>query len=190
MISRKLSKKTSKKSSRNKKQSSRKKISKRTSKKLTKRIIKKKILKGGGPYKLTFNKSCIFSFTNLDAMIKLIKYLQDTFFSGPIGPEPADASILQKQMNRQRQGIQDLKISLQDMKVNNKKTTDTTEKASQAINFIEKHISDNINFKRIKAKLPQIQKTSNDVLLDAPFKYDEMEDNWVNAIIRPNESRC
>jgi hypothetical protein len=196
MISRKLSKKKSKRVSRKTKYSSRKRLSKRTSKRKSKtnkkKIIKKTILKGGGPYKLTLNNSCIFSFTNLDEMIKLINYIQKTFFSGPIGPEPADASLLQKQMNRQRQGIQDLKISLQEMKNENKKTVSTTEKANNAIAFIETHISNNINDKRKNSSppLPEIQKRSDVFLRDAPFRYDEMENFWVNAILKPSETIC
>ncbi len=195
MISRKLSKKPSKRLSRKTKYSSRKRLSKRLSKKVTKKTskktIKKKILKGGGKYKIKTEGGSCFAFNNIDHMIALIEHIKETFFSGPIGPEPADASILQKQMNRQRQGIHDLKIALGYMKSNNKTTYDISSKAGEAIQFIEKHISDNINFKRIKANLPQVTKNSKDYLLSAvPFKYDKMEDHWVNAITRPCESIC
>jgi hypothetical protein len=199
MISRKLSKKKSKRLSRKTKHSSRKRLSKKIIKRLSKRLSKKTSRKnknkskkrskliGGGQYTLKTPGGGCFSFTNLVAFSNLIDYIQKTFYSGTA---PTDTSILQKQMNMHRQGIQDLKIALGELKTNNKFKGDMTVKAFEALLFIETNISDKINEKRKKANLPDIRKTDNTVLTDAPFKYDTMEDLWVNTIVRPSDSVC
>ncbi len=183
-VSKKYSRKVSKKVSR--------KVSKKNkiSKKYSRRNKVRKSLKGGGPYKLTSPGGSCFSFTNFKAFSDLIAHIQKTFFSELPGVVAPDASILQRQMNNNRQGVQDLKIALLDLQTRNKKSGDMTVKAFEALSFIEKHISDKINDKRKKAGLQPIQKSDKIFLTDAPFKYDTMEDLWVNTIVKPNDSMC
>ncbi len=51
-------------------------------------------------------------------------------------------------------------------------------------------ILNDINIKRQTHHLSSLTEKSNDVLTSVPYKYNQLEDDFINAILRPSDTRC
>jgi hypothetical protein len=204
--SKKLSKKLSKKKF--------KKLSKNKSKKLSKKIktkgstlirkTYKKTLKGSGTgmsrppgedSRYHIGSSPCFAFYDLRRMIKVAEYLTKC----KTVTTTASPGEFNKFINTHRNNI-DLFVQIL-----NRMSTDEMVRSIRSfpgrtdydvnqvaimLEVFQVVMLNQINNKRTLAKLGSITERSNEDITSAPFKYNDLEDNWVNAIRNPAHTKC